>query len=265
MKEKFLSLCIDVEAFNLPNEFGTEISKDEMYKVSHQGLNSALELLEEFNVKITFFVTKDMVEMFPEKIALLAHKGHEIALHSVFKEPEEDKIFKELKEQKLFIEDVIGGKIFGHRSHKFLHISLRGLKKIGLVYDNSLHPTYVPGRYCNIFSPRELYKEDGMVEVPVTVTPIFRFPFSCFWFRILKVLYAELCSKFTYLKQDYINIYFHSWEFSEIADVSLKWPYKLLLHNLGNNMIFNFRRYLDWVKKKKILVITMWEYVQNQM
>lgn len=124
---------------------------------------------------------------------------------------------------------------------------MKTLKEAGLLYDNSLRPTYVPGRYCNIFRSRELYKENGIVEVPVTVTPIFRFPFSCFWFRILGVTHAKLCTNFTYFSHDYINIYFHNWEFGNITNFSLKWPYKLLIRNMGDKMDFYFKLYLQWV------------------
>ena len=266
MKEKFLTLCIDVEVFDLLSEFGTEISKEKMYRVSLEGLNVLCKIIDEFDIKVTFFVTRDMVTMFPKEVRLLAAEGHEIALHSVIKKQEkEDITLEELAEQKKYIENMIDGRIFGHKSHKFSPISLKKLREIGLTYDNSLHPTYVPGRYCNIFSPRELYKEDGMIEVPVSVTPLFRLPFSCFWFRVFNVSYAKLCSKFIYLKQDYINIYFHSWEFCNITSVPLKWPYKLLIQNIGDKMAFDFSHYLQWVIKKNISIITMLEHVQNQL
>lgn len=266
IREDFLIICIDVEVFDLPNEFGAKISKDKMYEASMEGLEVLCKIIGDFDIKVTFFVTRDIARMFPKEISLLAEEGHEIALHSMIgKREKEDMVLKELIEQKTYIENIMGRKIFGHRSHKFLPVSLKTLKKAGLLYDNSLHPTCVPGRYCNIFSRRELYKEDGMVEVPVTVTPFFRLPFSSFWFRILNVSYAKLCTDFTYFRQDNINIYFHSWEFGNIADIALKWPYKLLLKNMGDKLVLDFRCYLKWAEKKSISIITMLEYVQNQL
>jgi hypothetical protein len=255
-----------VEVFDILNEFGIGISNEDMARISLEGLNALRKIIDEFNIKATFFVTKDIVAMFPEEVGILAKEGHEIALHSVIDEQEkEDMIFKELTEQKTYIEKAIGRTIFGHKSHKFLPISLGELKEIGLLYDNSLHPTYVPGRYCNIFKPRSAYKEDGMIEVPVTVTPLFRLPFSCFWFRVLKLHYAKLCTNFTYSRQDYINIYFHNWEFADVSDSSLKWPHKLLIQNLGDRMILEFRHYLQWIIKNRVSIITMLGYVQNQV
>lgn len=266
MKKDLLTFCIDVEVFDLPNEFGADISNDEMRRVSLEGLAALCKIIDEFGIKVTLFVTKDMAAMFPKEVGLLAEEGHEIALHSVTnKQEKENMILRDLMEQKTYIENIIGRRIFGHKSHKFLPVSLKTLREAGLLYDNSLHPTYVPGRYCNIFSRRELYKEDGMVEVPVTVTPLLRLPFSCFWFRAFTVSYAKLCSRFIYLKHDYINIYFHSWEFGDIASLSLKWPHKLLLKNMGDKMISDFRHYLEWAMKRNISVVTMLEYVQKQL
>ena len=264
MKDKFLTICIDVEDFGLPNEFGASLSKDKTYRISLQGLDLLCEVLNEFNIKVTFFVTDDIAMVFPEKVRSLAVDGHEIALHSVLQDYKREEIRQGLKKQKSIVENIIEAKTFGHRSHKLLPISLKELKELGFLYDNSLHPTFVPGRYCNIFSRRELYKEYDMFEVPVTVTPLLRFPFSWFWFRFFGVAYVKLCSKLTYLTQEYINIYFHCWDFGNITNITLKWPYKLLLHNLGDKMVINFRHFLNRVKMDNISVITMLEYLQNQ-
>lgn len=88
MKEDLLTFCIDVEVFDLPNEFGVDISKDEMRRVSLEGLVALCKIIDEFGVKVTLFVTKDRAAMFLKEVGLLAQEGHEIALHSVTKKQE---------------------------------------------------------------------------------------------------------------------------------------------------------------------------------
>lgn len=265
MKGRFLTFCIDLEAFDLINECCSgKMSRDEMYRISLQGLDLLCGILNEFSTKVTFFVSYDIAMLFPEKVGLLANNGHEIALHSVLQDHDGRERLESLKKQKLIVEDAIKGKIFGHRSHKFLPVPLIELREAGLTYDNSLHPTYVPGRYCNIFSRRNIYKERDILRVPVTVTPWLRFPLSWIWFRIFGLTYMKLCSSFTYLMQDYINIYFHTWDFENITYSPLRWPHRLLIHNTGNRTISNFKRFLDWVRRENITVLTMSGYLQNQ-
>ena len=58
MRDKFLTICIDVEDFGLPNEFGARLSKDKTYRISLEGLNLLCGVLNELNIKATFFVTE---------------------------------------------------------------------------------------------------------------------------------------------------------------------------------------------------------------
>lgn len=266
VKKKFITFCIDVEAFDLPSEFGKAISKEQMYGVSLEGLSTLSKIINEFNIKFTFFLTKDWVMSFPEEIASLAAGGHEIALHSVIEEAgRTESVLKELSDQKAYIESITGREIFGHRSHKLFPVPLKTLRQAGFRYDNSLHPTYVPGRYCNIFKSRQLYRENGIVEVPITVIPLLRIPFSCFWFRLFRVPYVKLCTDFTYFMEDYINIYFHSWDFANIDDILLNWPSELLLQNTGDKLVRDFKNYLKFLFERNISIISMFEYVQNRL
>ncbi|MFX0042383.1 MAG: polysaccharide deacetylase family protein [Candidatus Hodarchaeota archaeon] len=73
-----IALTFDIER-DLPNVldtyFGVEI-----------GLLKILEILENFNVKGTFFCTGNVVEHLPEFIRLIEQKGHEIACHGLHHE-----------------------------------------------------------------------------------------------------------------------------------------------------------------------------------
>jgi hypothetical protein len=112
IKEDFLTICIDVEVFDLPNEFGAKISKDKMYEASMEGLKVLCKIIGDFDIKVTFFVTRDIARMFPKEVRLLAEDGHEIALHSLIeKRKNENMVLKELVEQKTYIENIMGRRI----------------------------------------------------------------------------------------------------------------------------------------------------------
>jgi peptidoglycan/xylan/chitin deacetylase (PgdA/CDA1 family) len=263
MRKKFLTLCIDLEEFNLSNEFGVSISREDAYKISKEGLVFLYNLLEEFKIKSTFFCNENIAKAFPELLKSLAKSGHEIALHGIIENWKAD-VVVELKRQKSIIQNITEKEIYGFRSHKLIYLPSDVLRKAGLIYDNSLHPTYVPGRYCNVFSPRRTYVEDGIIRIPISVTPLFRLPFSWVWFRNLGLWYVKFCSQVSYLDQDYVNIYFHSWDFANVENWPLKWRYKFLLHNSGDKMLAMLTNYLNWCKGEGIRIITMFGYINEK-
>ena len=70
-----IALTFDIERDNpnfLNTNFGLKI-----------GLLKILKILENFNIKGTFFCTGTVAEQLPEDIRLIERKGHEIACHSL--------------------------------------------------------------------------------------------------------------------------------------------------------------------------------------
>jgi len=58
---KYILLSFDLEEFDLPREFNIEINDEEMYKISYEGCNNLLKIL---NVKSTFFVTANFARKY---------------------------------------------------------------------------------------------------------------------------------------------------------------------------------------------------------
>lgn len=262
-KKKFLSLSVDLEEFGLPLEYACAISKKQQYEISLQGLRCLTGFLKKHNLKVTFFATTNMAEAFPESLQSLSCDGHEVALHAVMEEEEKKSGFC-LRNQKSTVEQIIGKKIYGCRTHRLAPLPTRILNEAGLLYDNSLHPTYVPGRYCNIFKPKRIHINEGIVKVPVSVTPVSNLPFSWFWFRNFGFHYAVFCSKAVYLNRDYINIYFHSWDFAKI-NISLKWNLKPLIRNTGYKMLSILDRYINWCRRERLEIIPILDYLRMDM
>jgi len=263
MTEKFFTLCIDLEEYALPEEFGFFVSREDKFKISLEGANNLCGLLERLNVKATFFSNQNMAQAFPEFLKSLADKGHEIALHSVTEDQGYD-IAEELRRQKEIVEGIIQKKIYGCRFHKLVYFPADVLRNAGLIYDNSSHPTFVPGRYCNIFSSRRIHAENGVIRIPISVTPLLRLPFSWIWFRNLGLNYAKFCSNVSYLGQEYVNIYFHSWDFANIENWPLGGRYRFLVRNTGEKALSRLNSYLNWYLEKRVEIITMSEYIKRK-
>lgn len=212
MKNKIL-LSFDIEEFDLPKEHGTEISLEEGVKVSALGLKRILKILKEENVRATFFVTGNFAKMAPELVKQIEADGHEIGCHGVdhFTPKPND-----LEESKKILEKLLGHKVYGYRQPRMGKISYQKMKEIGYLYDSSVNPAFIPGRYNNFSIPLNPYKKGGILEIPTSVATVFRIPL--FWLALHlfpKHFYLSL-AKHSLNKNNYFATYFHPWEFSEI-------------------------------------------------
>lgn len=260
---KYFCLSFDIEEFDIPKEFGIEISEEEMLRESFEGTKKIVKLLDELKVIATFFVTAKFASKFPEIIKYIS-KNHEIGLHgyyhsSNYKTMVYDDAFNELSQAKKIIEDIISKKIYGFRAPRSMCPDLKLLKNLGLTYDSSLHPTYIPGCYNNFFKKRNPHSREGIKILPTSVTPLIRLPFTWLWFRNFGLNYVKLCTKAAMLTENYISIYFHPWEFQDLKKYNLS---KLIKRNVGLVLERNLKKYIRWCLKKKFKFVSIKDYLR---
>lgn len=246
--DKFVLLTFDLEEFSLPIDYGKKIKTERMLRVSHRGCKPMERLLKDFNIKATFFTTGYFARNFPRIVRKFAKDGHEIALHAV-----NFYNLDSLKREKKALETTSKSRIIGIRTHKLGLPLFNILRKIGIKYDSSLHPTYVPGRYNNLGYTRKPFKEDGILEISISVT-LLRLPFSFIWFRNLGLNYAKICTLLTLRDQNFVNLYFHPWEFVNLKSFDL--PF-YVTKNTGKKMDKMLREYIEWCLKKGFKFSTM--------
>ena len=259
--KKILLLTFDLEEFDVPFEYGIRIDEDEMYGISCMGLKRILRLLQKHGIKSTFFTTVNFAKRYPEMIKRLLKK-HEIALqgyshaHDYQKMPKMEAL-KWLKKSKQFFEE-LGVDIIGFRAPRLIPPLYSVLKKIGFEYDNSLHPTYVPGRYNNLLKPRKPFVVNSLKIIPISTTPFFRLPFSWVWFRNIDLMYSKISTRFCLINQNFINVYFHPWEFVDLHDYEfskkLSWLFK---RNTGREFEKKLEKYILWCLKINLVPMTI--------
>lgn len=224
-------LSFDVEEFDLPKEHGGEITLKQGIKISKSGLLKVLKILRKYDVKATFFCTANFVEAEPELIRNIAEAGHEIAGHGVDHfAPQKTDI--EIAKKK--IEKVLHRKIVGYRQPRMQTTRYAKMKKLGYVYDSSVNPTFIPGRYNHLNVPRKAHKKQDLVEIPTSVATVFRIPL--FWLALH--LFPEwlylLLVKRSLKETGYLAIYFHPWEFFDLKQFSIVPKY--IQHNSGKKL-----------------------------
>jgi peptidoglycan/xylan/chitin deacetylase (PgdA/CDA1 family) len=201
-------------------------------------------LLSKYNIPATFFTTAFYANRNKELIKNLS-ENHEIASHS-----KDHSDFRETDpfESKVEIERITGKKVYGFRMPHFKEIDLSLIKAAGYSYDSSINPTLIPGRYNNLLAHRGIYYDSrsNLIEIPVSVSPIIRFPL--FWISFKNIplpVYLYLCKRSIW-KDSYLHLYFHSWEFAELDPFKIPWYIKTLS---GNSLLNRFEKLIVELKK----------------
>jgi len=255
--EKAFLLTIDLE------EFERGIG-DQQYDLSREGLEVLTSLLSHTQIPVTFFTTATFARRYPDTIRSLS-VNHEIALHAFehndnYRTMDPEEAMERLGKAKTILEAFSGKKVIGFRAPQMQAPGMGLLRSLGIKYDSSLHPTYVPGRYSHHREPMEIHNQDGIVRVPVSVTPRLRLAYSWLWFRVIGVWYARMCTRTTEKKMDFVAIYFHPWDFVDLRKVE----------NIGRIYARNTHRslemlekYLRWLREKGYRFMTMSEYLRE--
>lgn len=240
-------LSFDIEEFDMPFEFGKTISLEDQIQISIEGTTVILDLLEKYQAKATFFSTVIFALNAPEIIKRIINNGHEIASHSYY---HSDFKVEHLKESRDKLQEITNSEVIGFRMPRMQPVDEKEIFKAGYIYNSSINPTYLPGRYNNLSKPRTYFKQDGVWQIPASVSPIIRFPLFWLSFHNLPLwLYKMICSV-TFKKDKYLNIYFHPWEFTDLKDFNRFGLPGYVSKNSGVQMYSRLENLIVWMKKK---------------
>lgn len=255
-------LSFDIEEFDLPMEYGEHIEWDRQIVLSEKGLLRILDILEDEDVGATFYATATFMEHISiETRKRLCSGKHEIASHGYCHSKHEDVDYLRSRQR---LEELCAKPVRGYRMARMQSINHELLKEAGYLYDSSLHPTFLPGRYNHLDKPRLPYREtNGLLTLPASVVPGIRFPL--FWLSMHHLplsLYLRLMS-YTAKHDAYLNVYYHPWEFIELNTLGLRLP-RLVTRNSGTEMCHRLRTLIRYLKSEGLSFATTSEYIRMQ-
>jgi len=194
------------------------------------GLLKILKILDDFNIKGTFFCTGDIIEHLPEYVKIIEHKNHEIACHSLNHERlnqlDYSKCRQLIYQNKKLIENLCqNSEIIGFRAPylKPPLFLLKILAELGFKYDSS------------ISSQRNLkkYQINGyqIYEFPPSNSNVFfRFPVN-----------LQVFSNWIF-KKNLDILYFHPWEAIDMRALIFN---QLNLFNKCKNLLIRPDRWIN--------------------
>ena len=255
-------LSFDVEEFDLPREHGGEISLEEGVKVSSEGLEKIIKLCRKHKIKATFFCTGNFAKLRPDIIKQIILDGHEVACHGVdhFKPKTSD-----IKKSKEIIERVADAKVIGYRQPRMFKIDCVELYKCGYLYDSSVNPALIPGRYNHLDVPTKPFLKGKILEIPTSVATALRVPLFWLALHLLPKNWYYFLAKKAVKKNGYLATYFHPWEFFELREhPEYKMPFIIRNHS-GQQMVDRLDRLVAMLRKRGHEFITYNEFVDRKI
>ncbi len=260
-KQHTFLLSLDVEEFTVPEEQKGSLTKEErvaVFEAGAEGLKRCISLLKQQDVVATCFCTYEFVEKYHLLIKELQGMDCEIALHGYahsdkYQSMKAERALSLLTKAKQEIEKRFSCKISGFRGPGFRVPDAEILEKLGILYDSSLHPTYVPTKYNHLRKVREIQRYGNLIEIPISVVPFVRLSFSWIWFRNFPLVYTKWCTLLNKKTSNYTLLYFHPWEFVDIAKKD--WGFRgllwsLITRNTGKAMERKVESYIIWAKER---------------
>lgn len=256
-------LSFDTEEFDVPREHGVEYDTlKEGMQVSDYGTNRILDCLKECGVHATFFCTANFAKTAPQTIQRILAEGHEVAAHGCDHwQPKAS----DVAESKAFLEQLTGKPVVGYRQPRMFPVDLREQARQGYLYNASLNPAFIPGRYMHLTTPRTYFVQEGVLQIPASVSPWFRIPM--FWLALHNFpmwLYKALCKRI--LRHDgYFNTYFHPWEFYELGQhPELKMPF-IIRNHAGQGMYDRLKALIQFLQNEGAEFVTYAQFTDTHI
>lgn len=221
-----------------------------------------LDLLDEFQIKSTFFILADTIERNSDIIREISNRGHEIACHGYDHEllynKNSDDFKAEVSKAKELLEECTGREVSGYRASCFSmeRDKLEILKSVGYKYDSSFikfehHPLY---RNLDLSGYEQIddivYKQNSHFVYEIPTLKIFKYsiPISgggylrLFPFWLLKIL----IKKYSEEKENFL-IYLHPFE---LTDKKINLPSNV---DLKSKFRFQIGRKRNFKKLRKLI------------
>jgi peptidoglycan/xylan/chitin deacetylase (PgdA/CDA1 family) len=215
--ERSILLSFDVEEFDMPLEYGHNISLETQMQTGKKGLDAVEKFLQKENTPVTLFTTAHFAEHYPDDIKRLSEKN-EIASHTYYHSQFD---LTHLHKSKVKLEEITGKPVTGLRMPRMQQVGKLAIGAADYIYDSSLNPTWIPGRYNHLKSSRTMFEEGGVKEIPASVSPNLRIPLFWLAFKNFPLsVYTSLAVK-TLKRDGYLNIYFHPWEFTDLKEFKI--------------------------------------------
>lgn len=173
------ALTVDVEDYFQVAAFAPYISRSEWPEREcrvEANMDRILHMLDERDIKATFFTLGWIAERYPQVVRRIVDNGHELASHGYGHErashQTRDAFYSDIQLAKLLLEDIAGDEVKGYRAPSFSIgkgnlWAFDCLEQAGYRYSSSVYPI-LHDHYGMPDAPRFPHRVSNLLELPVT-------------------------------------------------------------------------------------------------
>ncbi len=222
------AFTIDLEDWFCSHNLQSAVSVDDWEQLESRVVKTThdvLDLLEEFNVKATFFVLGWVAARFPELINEIDDRDHEIGSHGyahrLINQLGPDSFQEDLHHSVEIIRNITSKPVYGYRAPAFsvgtrTMWALPIMKLEGLTYDSSVYPISYHPDYGIGNAPLTPYNHpNGIREIPLSCIEFGNYRIPCSggaYFRMFPYsIYQKMINRLHRQGRPLI-FYFHPWE-----------------------------------------------------
>ena len=224
------AMTVDVEEYFQVSAFAAHIPRKSWASIPSRvegNIDRILALLDEKQVKATFFTLGWIAERYPAMVKRIVSNGHELAshgwAHQRVSDQEPQEFLDDIIRSKALLEDISGQKILGYRAPSFSIGSnnlwaLDLLEEAGYRYSSSIYPIHhdhygMPNAPRFAFYPKN---NGGLLELPITTVRLFKRNIPAGgggYFRLWPYAFSHwLIQRLNRLEHRSAIFYFHPWE-----------------------------------------------------
>jgi hypothetical protein len=188
------------------------------------GINAIINLLDRYDIKATFFVPACTALTYGKSIREISSRGHEIGCHGMEHNPKE--VYKPINEQfrsigkaTRILSSVTGSRPLGYRAPLFKITSscLLSLLQNNYIYDSSFVSSPFFCNYRNFEKLKydskpffiNISEKKKLIEIPISVNPLFLMPLGGAYLRIFGSNWAKCCIKYNFINRKPVVLYIH--------------------------------------------------------
>lgn len=244
--------------FNVLNNYpetksGTDLSEEQLLAITTENTLAVLRILEQQDIKCTFFVDVNLVEKLAPILKKIVLKGHEVALYNKGASRIEVERAKEIASA------ATEKPVRGIR-RKTAILSTKELQELGLLYVSDIENASIMFPLKRLERSTEITEQDGLSIIPESISPYSQIPYNDFVFQVVPMQYYREMVRESLKNEEFVLIYLNTWQFTDLKAHGLKVPFWRRFQS-GKKMEDKLDDFLTWLNEREYATSRIKDYI----
>lgn len=232
---------------------GTSLSEDQLLEITVSNTKALLRILEQHNIKSTFFVDVKLVEGLAPLLRKMVMIGHEVALYNQGADR------NSVEHAKAFVSSITEKTVRGIR-RKTVRLTDKELQEMGFIYVSDIENASILFPFKRLERSTDIIEKDGLSIIPESISPYSQIPYNDFVFQAVPMQYYKSMVTESLKNEEFVLIYLNTWQFTNQKVHGLKVPFYRRFQS-GKEMEDKLDNFLAWVNQHDYATSRIKDYI----